>query len=63
MRVALKDEDREVHTEDIELYSRMDAIDKILRVEGLYQNPEQDLGKVEIVVKYADSGNHPSETT
>lgn len=33
-----KDEDREVHTEDIELYDRLAAIDKILRVEGKYKD-------------------------
>lgn len=33
-----KNTDREIHTEEIELYSALDAIDKVLRVHGKYQD-------------------------
>ncbi len=55
------DEDREVVETEIELYDAQSAIDKILRVHGKYQNAETDLGKIEVVVKYADSNRNDTD--
>lgn len=46
-----KDVDRETETEEIELYSALEAIDKVLRIHGKFKDPGTEGNPLSIVVK------------
>ena len=58
-----KQEDKEIHTEDLELYDAQAAIDKVLRIHGKYKDLGTSDNPVRVLIEYADHNGDASAPT